>query len=216
MCVCVCVCVSLFSWLSQPRPSCGPKRRWRDVVKKDMKDVGIDVGTWYERAQDRKEWYVAYSEGVGRYQTQQRRHRQRQDERTIECSVCRRLFRREADKARHKYVRERARPVEQQRGSVQCEVCGRWFRSRGGLAVHLCSPEEGSQSEPGGAIQCSECGRSFRRPGDLKRHKCRSEREKPIQQQKGAIHCRRCKRWMRSKGGLSVHKCTPESLGATE
>ena len=42
-------------------------------MKRDMKDVGIDVGTWYERAQDRKEWYVAYSEGAGRYQTQQRR-----------------------------------------------------------------------------------------------------------------------------------------------
>ncbi len=32
--------VTLFSWFPQLRLRCGPKRRWRDVVKRDMKDVG--------------------------------------------------------------------------------------------------------------------------------------------------------------------------------
>ena len=28
----------LFSWLPQPRPRYGPRKRWRDVVHKDLKD----------------------------------------------------------------------------------------------------------------------------------------------------------------------------------
>ena len=66
--------------------------------------------------------------------------------------MCRRLFRREADKARHKCSSERAKPVDEQRGSVKCDACGRWFRSRGGLAVHRCSPEEESQVSSGSGL----------------------------------------------------------------
>ncbi len=44
------------------------------------------------------------------------------------CSnLCMRLFRREADKASHKCVEERAKPVKEQDGSVEC---GRWFEQR--------------------------------------------------------------------------------------
>ena len=41
--------INLFSWLPQPRPSCGPKRRWRDVAKKDMQAENIATDTWYRR-----------------------------------------------------------------------------------------------------------------------------------------------------------------------
>ena len=57
------------------------------------------------------------------------------------------------------------------------------------------------------AVQCKECGRYFRRSGDMKRHKCRSERMRPIEDQRGAVQCGHCNRWFRSKGGLAVHKC---------
>ena len=48
-------------------------------------------------------------------------------ERTIECAVCRRLFRREADNTRHKCSSEGAKPVNEQRGSVKCDG-GPWFQ----------------------------------------------------------------------------------------
>jgi hypothetical protein len=35
-----------FGWLPQARPRCGPRKRWRDVVKKD---VGLDEVEWYDR-----------------------------------------------------------------------------------------------------------------------------------------------------------------------
>ena len=171
-------------------------------MKRDMK-IGTGV-----TAQDRREWYEAYSEGVVQYQNQQKRLRH------YIGAVCRRVFRREADKARHKCLSERAKPVDEQRGSVKCDACGRWFRSRGGLAVHRCSPKEERSAAQG--VECRACGRSFRRPGDLKRHKCRVEREKPVEKQKGSVQCGRCKRWMRSKGGLAVHKCRPEPCNAME
>ena len=44
----------LFSWLPQTRPQGGPRRRWRDLVKTDLKAVGVSDGCWYSEAQDRK------------------------------------------------------------------------------------------------------------------------------------------------------------------
>ena len=32
----------LFGWLPQPRPRGGPRKRWRDVVKSDLRERGID------------------------------------------------------------------------------------------------------------------------------------------------------------------------------
>ena len=46
--------ITLFSWLPQPRPRCGPKRRWRDTVRKDLQIANINVNTWYDEAQHRR------------------------------------------------------------------------------------------------------------------------------------------------------------------
>jgi len=130
----------------------------------------------------------------------------------VMCSECGRSFRRESDKARHKCLSGRAKPVREQAGAVQCERCERWFRSRGGLAVHTCRVEQQSREQPSGGaaataggVTCSVCGRVFRRPGDLKRHKCLQERQKPVGEQQGAVQCAVCQRWFRSAGGLAVH-----------
>ena len=39
---------ALFSWLPKTRPHCGPKRRWRDVVKKDLTVLEVGAGSWFE------------------------------------------------------------------------------------------------------------------------------------------------------------------------
>ena len=33
--------VMLFSWLPQPRPRCGSRKRWKGVVRKDIRDVKV-------------------------------------------------------------------------------------------------------------------------------------------------------------------------------
>ena len=35
---------TFFGWLSQPRPRSGPKRRWKDVIRRDLKDINMDEG----------------------------------------------------------------------------------------------------------------------------------------------------------------------------
>ena len=50
----------LFGWLPQTRPCGGPRRRWRDVVKKDLKTVGLG-DKWYGDAQHRGKWRDAWS-----------------------------------------------------------------------------------------------------------------------------------------------------------
>ena len=39
-----------FDWLTQPRPQKDPGRRWRDVVRKDLKEVKICEKEWYDEA----------------------------------------------------------------------------------------------------------------------------------------------------------------------
>ena len=138
-------------------------------------------------------------------------------EKGVLCSECRRCFRRERDRARHKCIAGRRRPVREQTGAVQCVSCGRWFRSRGGLAVHRCRREEepapqapgsetGAATASQGQVVCGECERTFGRQGYLKRHKCLTERRKPINEQRGAAQWTVCQKWFRSAGGLAIHR----------
>ena len=132
---------TLFGWLPQPRPRCGTRKRWRDVIRKDLKDIEMNENTWYTEATESREgWKAKCSLGIGRNteaQTSQRGNTQE-----VECDVCFRKFRRESDMKRHKCLDERSKPLHEQKGSTQCQTCSKWFKSRGGLAVHRCRPPE--------------------------------------------------------------------------
>ena len=55
--------ITMFSWLPQTHPQGGPRRRWRDLVKSDLKAVGIQERGWYKEAQHRNQWYVTCKKG---------------------------------------------------------------------------------------------------------------------------------------------------------
>ena len=133
--------ITLFSWLPQSRPPGGPRRRWRDLVKKDIKAAGIAENTWYKDALHREKWHQAYNESITEHQLSQRQQKQN-GPREIQCNECGRCFRREGDKARHKCLAERMKPIEDQQGSVKCQTCHKWFRSKGGLTVHKCGKSD--------------------------------------------------------------------------
>ena len=46
----------LFGWLSKPRPQGGPRRRWRDIIRRDLKELRISEDKWYEEAGSRAGW----------------------------------------------------------------------------------------------------------------------------------------------------------------
>ena len=133
--------LTLFSWLPEPRPRCGPKRRWRDVVRRDLKDIGVSEEKWFDEAvRSRAGWRALCREGMNRCRESEKVRAPMAAARDVVCEVCSRRFRRESDKARHKCIEERQKPIDQQQGAAQCQQCHRWFRSRGGLAVHRCVP----------------------------------------------------------------------------
>ena len=89
--------VMLFSWLPQPRPRCGPWKRWRDVVRKGLRDVEVGEHKWYEEAtSSRASWRALYR--VGLESCREMRTVQAQAPvvvRDVLCQVCSRSFRRE-------------------------------------------------------------------------------------------------------------------------
>ena len=131
----------LFGWLPAVRPFKGPRRRWRDQVRKDMEAVGCYNKQWFRDAQDRCKWRDTWSQPLQDLQLAQDERRS-QAVKEIECQTCGRFFRRQSDKVRHKCIEERRKPVNEQSGAVQCMICNRWFRSKGGLAVHRCTPNQ--------------------------------------------------------------------------
>ena len=133
--------ISLCSWLPQPCPRGGPRKRWKDVIRKDLQRMKVSEDEWYEAAtSSRAAWRGTYKQGspVNAPSVENQDFTQ---ENSVQCTVCIRTFRREGDKKRHKCLSERSKPIAQQQGATRCPTCSRWFRSRGGLAVHNCRPE---------------------------------------------------------------------------
>ena len=57
--------ICLFSWLPQPRPRGGPRLRWRDIIRKDLKAIGVSEDRWYDEASvSRPRWRTAYKKGL--------------------------------------------------------------------------------------------------------------------------------------------------------
>jgi hypothetical protein len=40
------------------RPLGGPRRRWEDNIKMDLREIGIDGANWVRLAQDRAQWWA--------------------------------------------------------------------------------------------------------------------------------------------------------------
>jgi hypothetical protein len=128
-----------------------PWKRWKDVIRSDLRDIQVEESGWYDRATtSRCEWKSTCRQGVERHQEiscHQRATECRPQQ--YECEVCHRRFSRDSDRKRHKCVNERSKPAQEQRGAVQCQTCRRWFRSKGGFGcpqmctyprVHLKNP----------------------------------------------------------------------------
>ena len=47
---------ALFAWLPQRHTRCGPHRRWIDVIRNDLKMLGVPEGEWYREAYSRNGW----------------------------------------------------------------------------------------------------------------------------------------------------------------
>ena len=154
VCVCVCVCLCVVC-VCVRCPAHGPRKRWKDRVVSDPRVRGL-TKEWFPIAcESRADWRAMYAEPVENVPQPD----------PVVCADCNRSFSRPGDRARHKCVVERTKPIAEQRGACPCGNCGRWFRSKGGLAVHRCSapppqPPESRQvnvQDDCCAAQCAVC-----------------------------------------------------------
>ena len=86
----------LFGQLSQPRPPYGPRLRWQDRIRKDLKLFHIGEDGWYVMAQNRDKWRqlcAATSPSLAAEPVQQQR---------FYCDTCTQYFRRAQDMAKHR------------------------------------------------------------------------------------------------------------------
>ena len=99
--------ICLFSWLPQPRPRGGPRVRWRDVIRKDLKAINVSEDRWYDEASiSRMRWKTTYKKGLESLSIANDHQAQEHSNNQIKCDECKRSFRRESDKKRHKvYLR---------------------------------------------------------------------------------------------------------------
>ena len=117
---------TLFGWLPQPHPRCGPKKRWRDMMRRDFKDIEILEEEWYDEAvRSRAGWSTLCRDGLERWR-ERMGARAPVAVRDVMCEVCSRTFRRQSDKARHECIEERRKPIREQQGAIQCSNCFKW------------------------------------------------------------------------------------------
>ena len=165
--------ITRFSWPPQTRPQGGPRRRWRDLVKSDLKAVGIQERGWCEEAQHRKLWYVGIQKRGWCEEAQHRKH--------WYVGIQERGWYEEAQYRKHWYVtcngglsrhqHDQQRRREMAPCDVKCSVCGRCFRRESDKARHKCTAErQRPVQEQEGAVECMMCGRWLRSRGGLAVH----------------------------------------------
>jgi len=83
--------MALFGWLPKPHPPGGPRKRWRDQIRQDLKAVGVSEEDVYEEASNRAGWRAIYRQGLQDQYRQQEVPTQQQSQ--VHCQVCGRSFR---------------------------------------------------------------------------------------------------------------------------
>ena len=91
----------LLEWLPQTQPCGGPRRRWRDLAKKDLKamEIGEDGMMWHRTVESGG--VPGVMQNLAEHQVAQQRGWLR-GEKNVLCDVCGRRLRRESDKVHHK------------------------------------------------------------------------------------------------------------------
>ena len=83
----------LFGWLPQTRLQGGPRLRWRDVIRKDLRRMGIKEDQWYDEASTSRSGWKSKCQTEIENLIDTATNRQLPP-RQIECSECNRFFRR--------------------------------------------------------------------------------------------------------------------------
>ena len=123
----------LFGELLSTRPFHGPKLRWRDVVQRDLRNIGFDSTSWYAAVHDCARWYDTCQAiaSCGRLTT----GAPAVVAGSFGCG-CGRIFERQGDLTRHRHFCDHQLPPSPSPAmELKCD-CGRLFHRKGDLTRH--------------------------------------------------------------------------------
>ena len=80
---------TLFSWLPEPRLRCGPKKRWRDMLRRDLKDIGVSEKSWFDEAvRSKTGWRALCRDCVSNCRESEKVRAPIVTTRVVVCEVC--------------------------------------------------------------------------------------------------------------------------------
>ena len=93
----------------------GQKLRYKDVAKRHMKSMGLEVNNWEHQANDRSKWRSLLHEGKRRIHQKmitasELRHYRRHNPESHTCSVCGRLYHTERGLLQHRRMMHQPPP----------------------------------------------------------------------------------------------------------
>ena len=129
------------------RPSHKPKKRFKDVIKSNLKVMGLDSNDWQLSANDRLYWRKSIYDGCRRFESN----------RIKSCNIKRALRLNDLNSLPANLNRE-----------LSCDICGKLTLSKAGLASHKRSHQNRSPFRH--STTCIHCGKVCKSSGGLKRH----------------------------------------------
>ena len=158
----MCVYVQLFYGELQAgkRPRHKPRKCYKDIVKNNLKILGINVEDWEKSATNRLTWRRLVYEGCRSFEAKRLEHsilkralRKQHTSGILEtlctlqpnhlCDVCGRVCLSRAGLLSHMQFHEAGRPSEKhmftETGDLACHLCDRMCKSKAGLLSHICA-----------------------------------------------------------------------------
>ena len=175
------------------RPQHKPRKRFKDVLKSNLKELEIDVDDWEALTKNCASWRKPIRERCSSFERKR-----------VEHAELKRALRKQDDSAVPADIMN----------ELKCRVCGRLLLSKASLVNHLKSHGQWTNEEadeealPGRPRNhtCPTCGLVCKSAGSLTRHsKIHKDVPQPEISNKGNFKCYICERTCKTKAGLKSH-----------